>query len=308
MDLQANAGEQRMVKIPDEKPMTMMDHLSELAKRLKVILIALAFTSSIGFLPDDLQGYTDPLHQYRPLASLMMQRMKHDFLPSAATLIASGLVDTLFVYMYITVLIGIVLASPVIAYELYAYVKPALYPNERKYILWFTGSFVGLFVLGLGMAYFLVIPITFQILVWFIKSGGALPLIGIKDFYTWILTLLLASGIFYTIPVFVVLLVQFGIIPARLLSGKGKLAVYLGLWMFIWIFGPDPTPFTATVIMVPFAAIFEVAAFAARRIEKSRRSEFELFADKPVHTKCRWCGELMEPQVAFCPSCGKSQV
>jgi sec-independent protein translocase protein TatC len=297
-----------MAKSPDEKPMTMMDHLSELVKRLKVILIVFAFTCSIGFLPADLQGYTDPLHKYRPLASLLMQRMKHDFLPSNATLIASGLVDTLFVYMYLTVLIGIVLASPVIAYEIYAYVKPALYPHERKYLLWFTGSFVGLFVLGLAMAYFLVIPITFQILVWFITSGGALPLIGIKDFYTWILTLLLASGVFYTVPVFVVLLVQFGIIPAKLLSGKGKLAVYLGLWLFIFIFGPDPTPFTATVIMVPFAAIFEVAAVAARRIEKYRRSEFEMFTQKPVYTKCRWCGELMEPQIAFCPSCRKSQL
>jgi sec-independent protein translocase protein TatC len=308
MDLEFNTGEKGMAKIPDEKPMTMMDHLSELVGRLKVILITLALTCSVGFLPADIQGYSDPLHRYRPIASLLMQKMRHDFLPSNATLIASGLVDTLFVYMYVTVLIGIVLASPVIAYELYAYVKPALYPNERKYLVWFTASFVGLFVLGLGMAYFLVIPITFQILVWFITSGGALPLIGIKDFYNWILTLLLASGFFYTVPVFIVLLVQFGIIPSKLLSGKGKLAVYLGLWLGIFIFGPDPTPFTATVIMVPFAAIFEVAAVAARRIEKSRRSEFEIFARKPVYTKCRFCGELMEPQIAFCPSCKRSQV
>jgi len=237
-----------------------------------------------------------------------MQRMKHDFLPANATLIASGLVDTLFVYVYLTFLIGIVLASPLIAYEVYAYVKPALYPHERKYITWFTASFVALFVLGLAMAYFIVIPITFQILVWFITSGGALPFIGIQDFYNWILTLLLASGFFYTIPVFMVLLVQFGIVPAKLLSGKGRLAVHLGLWMLIWIFGPDPTPFTATVIMVPFALIFEVAGFASRRIEKTRRSEFELFSRKPVYTKCRFCGSLMEPQLAFCPSCKKSQV
>ena len=180
-----------MANISGEKPMTMMDHLSELAGRVKVIVIVLALTCSIGFLPADLQGFSDPLHQYKPFASLLMQRMKHDFLPHNAVLIASGLVDTLFVYVYVTFLIGIVLASPVIAYELYAYVKPALYPKERKYLLWFTGSFVGLFILGLVMAYFLVIPITFQILVWFISSSGALPLIGIKDFYNWILTLLL---------------------------------------------------------------------------------------------------------------------
>ena len=290
--------------------MTTMEHLSELASRLKIVIIVLAFTCSLGFLPASMQGYTDPLHRYQPVASLLMQRMKHDLLPSNAVLIASGLVDTLFVYMYLTILIGVVLASPVIAYEVYAYVKPALYPNERRYLLWFTGSFVGLFALGLVMAYFLVIPVTFQILVWFITSGGALPLIGIKDFYTWIIVLMLASGFFYTVPVFIVLLVQFGIIPPNLLSGKGKLALYLGTWLFLWIVTPDPTPFTATVIMAPFVAIFEVATIAAKRGEKNRRERLGAIYGPPKtqlgKVACKFCGGNVTS--SFCSVCGKSQI
>jgi len=294
---------------PDsEKIGTIWEHLSELTKRLKIIIIVLAVTCSIGFLPSDLQGYSDPLHQYRPLVSIMMQKMKHDFLPSGATLIASGLVDTLFVYMYLTLLIGVVLASPVIAYEIYAYVKPALYPNERKYISWFMGSFVGLFTLGLVIAYVVIIPITFQILVWFITNGGAVPFIGIKDFYNWIFTLLLASGIFYTIPVFIVLLVQFGIISTKVLSGKTKIAIYIALEMIIWTFGPDPTPITATIIMVPFAAIFEIAAYAARRIERNRPTT-DPYAPPRIQlgaVACRFCGGNVFS--SFCVACGKSQV
>jgi Sec-independent protein secretion pathway component TatC len=156
----------------------------------------------------------------------------------------------------------------------------------------------------------LIIPITFEILVWFINSGGALPLIGIKDFYTWIIVLMLASGFFYTVPVFIVLLVQFGIIPSKLLSGKGKLAVYLGTWMIIWIFGPDPTPFTATVIMVPFAAIFEVAAIAARRVEKSRQEKVAGMYGPPNiqfgKVACKFCGGNVSS--SFCSACGKSQI
>jgi len=258
-------------------------------------------------MPTTLRGFID-LHSYTPIASLLMQRMKHDFLPSGVILIASGLVDTIFVYMYVSLLIGLVLASPVVAYEIYAYLKPALYPQERKYILRFTGAFIGLFVVGLAVAYFLIIPVTFQIFVWFILSAGAAPLISIKDFYNWILTLLLLSGSFYTVPLVVVLLVQFGIIPAKILSGKTKLAVYLGLWSFIFVVDQDPTPFTATVIMIPFVAIFEVAAFVARRIESSRRNAYQIFSQKPVYTKCRYCGELMEQELAFCPSCRKSQI
>jgi len=290
--------------------MTLMGHLSELLNRLKIVLIALGLACSIGFFPSDAGGYTDPLHQYKPLVSLMMQRMKQDFLPSNATLIAGGLVDTLFVYMYLSLLIGVVLASPIIAYEVYAYVTPALYPNEKKHLGQFIGSFVGLFVLGLAMAYFLIIPITFKILIWFITSAGAVPFIAIKDFYNWVITLFLATGIFYTIPVFVVLLVQFGIIPASALSGKGKIMAYIVLFMVIFIFGPDPTPLTATIIMIPFSLIFEVAAYAARRIERGRLRDTNQPPTSPLaplSAACKYCGGSIANS-PFCSVCGKSQI
>jgi len=298
-------------EVHEAKPMKIMEHLTELANRLKIVIIVFAVTSSIGFLPADPQGYSDPLHGYRPLVSLLMQRMKHDFLPSNATLIASGLVDTLFVYMYLTLLIGLVLASPVIGYEIYSYIEPALYPNERKNLLWFLVSFIGLFTLGLAMAYFLIIPITFQILVWFITSAGAAPFIGIKDFYNWILTLLSVSGIFYTVPLFLVLLVQFRVFSAKVISGKMKIAIYLGFWMLIWTFGPDPTPATATIIMVPFAVIFEVALFAARRIERNRPTTTD--ASPSLRTRlntarCKFCSSALVSHSSFCPVCSKSQL
>jgi sec-independent protein translocase protein TatC len=294
--------------------MTIWDHIGEFAKRLKVMIIAFALASIIGFLPADLQGFSDPIHGgYRPLVSLLMLRMRHDFLPSNATLIASGLVDTLFVYMYLTLLIATVLSSPVIGYELYAFLKPALYANERKYLLRFMGSFVGLFVLGLAIAYYVIIPITFQILVWFIVSGGAVPFIGIKDFYNWILVLLSASGIFYTVPVFMVLLVQFGVFSAKVISGRTKIFVYFGLFMIIWTFGPDPTPITSTIIMVPFALIFEVALYVARGIDRNRAKTSTMDNAPSLRTRlntvrCKFCNNPMASGSSFCPSCNKSQI
>jgi sec-independent protein translocase protein TatC len=276
------------------------------------MIIVFAAASSIGFLPANLQEISS-FRSYTPLVSLLMQKMKHDFLPSNATLIASGLVDTLFVYMYLTLLIGLVISSPVFAYEIYAYIKPALYPNERKYLLWFMLSFVGLFILGLAMAYFLIIPITFQILIWFIVSGGAAPFIGIKDFYNWILTLLAVSGIFYTVPVFVVLLVQFKIFSAKVISGKTKIFLYLGLWMLIWTFGPDPTPVLATIMVLPFAAVFEVALFVAKRIERNRPTKSVIDTSPSLRerlntVRCKFCSSNMTSGTAFCSVCGKSQL
>jgi len=292
------------------KAMTVWEHVTELANRVKVMVIALLVTCSIGFLPTDPRGFLDPINHYQPIVSLMMLKIRHDFLPSGATLIASGLVDTIFVYMYLTLLIGVILASPIIAYEIYAYIRPALYVHERKYLLTFTGSFVGLFIVGVLMAYFLIIPITFKILIWFITSGGAVPFIGIRDFYYWILTLMLASGIFYTVPVFIVLLVQFGIIPAQYLSGKRKIMVYVTLLIILTIITPDPTPITATIIMIPFVAIFEGAALAARRIEKGRREKmgetYGLPKTQLGGVTCKFCGGSVSS--SFCTVCGKSQI
>jgi sec-independent protein translocase protein TatC len=276
------------------------------------MVVVFALTSSIGFLPASMQDLSN-FRAYTPLVALLMQKMKHDFLPSNAILIASGLVDTLFVYMYLTLLIGLVLASPVFAYEIYAYVKPALYQDEKKALLWFMFAFVGLFALGLAMAYFLIIPVTFQILIWFITSGGAAPFIGIKDFYNWILALLGGSGVFYTVPVFVVLLVQFRVFSAKLISGKIKIGVYLGLWLLIWTFAPDPTPVLATIMVLPFAVIFEVALFVARRIERNRPIGSTIDSSSSLRTRlntvrCRFCSGTLASDSSFCPVCGKSQL
>ncbi len=298
-----------MPQSSEQRSMTMWEHLNELANRLKVIVIALLLASSISFLPADPKGFLDPINHYQPIISLIMLKIKRDFLPSGATLIASGLVDTIFVYMYLTILIGIVLAAPIIAYELYAYIRPALYPHERKYLVTFTGSFIGLFILGLLIAYFLIIPITFKILIWFITSGGAVPFIGIRDFYYWILTILLASGLFYTVPVLIVLLVQFGIIPAKFVSGKRKM-IYVALLIILTIITPDPTPITATIIMIPFIIIFEGAAYASKRIDEGRlKSTPGSYggAKYPLGSvACKFCGGNVSS--SFCSVCGKSQI
>jgi len=298
---------ERVQKLPEVQEKPISEHLMELANRLKIVVIALLVTCSVGFLPSDPRGFLDPINNYHPIISLMMLKIRHDFLPAGATLIASGLVDTIFVYMYLTLLIGVVLSSPIIAYELYMYIKPALYPHERKHLLAYTGSFIGLFVLGLIMAYFLIIPLTFKILVWFINSGGAVPFIGIRDFYNWVLTLLLASGIFYTLPVFIVMLVQYGIIPAQSLAGKKKLMIYFALFIILNIITPDPTPITATIILIPFIVIFEVAALAAKRIDEGRKKAGYPYGPLKVGVAvCKFCGGNVFS--SFCTVCKRSQI
>ncbi|MEM3516781.1 MAG: twin-arginine translocase subunit TatC, partial [Candidatus Bathyarchaeia archaeon] len=165
----------------EEKKMTFMEHTVELFQRLKIIFIAV-FGSGIfvGFFPLDATkffagffGFWPSNVEYTPLVSLIFERLKRDLLPKEASLMAGSFLDTAYVYLMISILIGVVLSSPIIAYELYKFFNPALYPHERKLAAKIILSFIGLFFMGGFLAYKAILPITFKILMWFIKSAGA---------------------------------------------------------------------------------------------------------------------------------------
>ena len=289
------------------------DHIDELVRRFKVVLIAVIIAVSVGWLPTSLAGITNPIGGYQPLLSLVMLRVKADFLPKQATLIAGGLGDTVFIMAYLSIIIGLLLASPVIFYEVVAFVKPALYENEKKVLGYYIGSFVGLLALGAAMAYFLIIPISFRILIYFTMQGGAVPFIFIKDFYNWIFTLFVICGVFYTIPVFLVLLVHVGVLPIKFLKGKNKIIAYVIILMVFWIFGPDPTPVTGLIMLAPFVFVFETATFFARRIDRTRkRRKEEANGTTPIapsfifKSACRYCNSPIEQGAVFCPGCKRS--
>ena len=214
---------------PKKWALSFWGHVNELVRRLKVVFVTLVVTITIGWLPTSIAGVTHPFGSYQPLLSLVMLRIKADFLPRQATLIAGGMADTVFVMAYLSIIIGLLLASPVIFYEVVAFVKPALYDNEKRVLGYYLGSFIGTLALGATMAYFLVIPVSFRILIYFTLQGGSMPLFFIKDFYNWIFTLFVICGVFYTIPVFIVMLVQVGVFPMKFLRGRNKIFL---TWQF----------------------------------------------------------------------------
>ncbi len=290
------------------------NHVDELVRRFKVILIAVIITVSIGWLPTSIAGLTNPIGGYQPLLSLAMLRIKTDFLPKQATLIAGGLGDTVFIMAYLSIIVGLLLASPVIFYEVVAFVKPALYENEKKVLGYYLGSFIGLLTLGAAMAYFLIVPISFRILIYFTMQGGSVPFIFIKDFYNWIFTLFVICGVFYTVPVFVVMLVHVGVLPMKFLRGRNKIIAYVIILVAFWIFGPDPTPLTGLIMLAPFVLVFETATFFAGRLDNQRKQRKQAAANGTTivrqnyfsKSSCRYCNLQIDYTTVFCPGCKRS--
>ena len=163
------------------------------------------------------------------------------------------------------------------------------------------------------MAYFLIIPISFRILIYFTLQGGSMPFIFIKDFYNCIFTLFVICGVFYTIPVFIVMLVHVGILPVKFLRGRNKLIAYVVILMVFWIFGPDPTPVTGLIMLAPFVFVFETATFFAGRLDRARRRRKEaeangtpLIRNYVSKSACRYCNSPIEQGAVFCPECNRS--
>ena len=297
--------------------MSFREHIDELTRRFKIVLLTLIITIAVGWIPTSVAGLTNPLGTYQPMLSLVMLRLKVVFLPKQATLIAGGMADTIFVMTYLSIIIGVLLASPVIFYEILAFIKPALYDNEKKVLGYYLGSFIGLLALGALMAYFIVIPICFRILIYFTIQGGATPFIFIKDFYNWVYTIFVICGIFYTVPIFIVMLVHVGVFPMKWLRGRNKFVAYLAMLLIIWVFGPDPTPITGLIMLTPFIVVFEIATFFAGRIDKERKKRSETPSYKtyekpktgliPLPIKaCKFCKIPLQDSMAFCPNCQRS--
>ncbi len=257
--------------------MSIWEHLDELLSRLRIILLSVVLSGLlVGFFPTNLDEIlrsfdfsSSTILSYTPLISIIMNRMKRDLLPSSVQLIAGGLMDTAYIYLIMSFLIGALVSSPLIAYELYAFFNPALLSSEKKWLGRFIFSFITLLVFGITLGYTLILPITFRIILWFISSAGALPLINIKDFYMMVITLIVGSGFLYTVPIFLVILAQKGIITSEHLTSNRKL-FYVGFLVVIAVITPDPTIITDVIIMVPFIVVFELAIFFAKRVEKPR--------------------------------------
>lgn len=257
-----------MAKVPDTtRELTFWDHIVELSLRLRIILYAIVIaTVLVAAFPMHID-FSNPLASYT-FVTVFLKQIKVDLLPKSADLIAYDPLDPVWAYMEVAFILGIVISMPVIAYELYKFVNPALYVGERKFVVSFILSFTALFISGVVIAYYVVIPITFWVLWLQVFTGGiTIPLISIKQFLTTVFLMLIITGFMFTIPIYFVLLVRQGLVKSDVLAKRRKI-VYGGGFILAMVLTPDPTPITAAIICVPLFITIEIAIQIAKHYEK----------------------------------------
>ena len=296
----------------DASATPMWDHISELASRLKVVLYSLFITTAIYMVfPANANFLHDPFGFYDPLIALVLRQITKDVLPSGVQLIAGEFTAPLEIYLVASLLLGIATSAPIIAYEVYRYVDPALYPEERGAIYPFVTSFTVLFVVGAVFGYKILAPFMLWAMIPFFKLTNAVAIIYVSDFYNLVFITTLTSGFSFTLPVFFVLLVKFGVIKTSFVTTRRRY-IYAALYVVTAIVTPDGGVIGDIALFVPMAILLELAVFFGKRVEKGQEARSPSLRSpetvaKPAYLKCKFCGGLLDQNSSFCATCGKSQ-
>ena len=283
------------------------DHLAELRQRLKVIFISLLVIVVIVFLlplnPSQLLSlnavyYTTPV-------SVFLQYVVGYTLPAGWVLIPLTVSAPLEILLIAAAVLGLAIDMPVITYEVYKFVDPALKPEERRMAYPVIASTTVLFIVGLAFGYFLLAKFVFIAMAPFYSAVGITPpyFIQATDFYTIVFLSVVFSGLAFTTPVFVYLLIRFGILPPDLFT-KNRVWIWVITYIVTALVTPDGGPVLDVILFVPVIFLLELGVFLGKRSVRGKGGT------PTTETKggivCPFCGATLERPVLFCTRCGRS--
>ena len=229
------------------KPMSLMDHLGELRVRLVRCCIAVG----LGFLA--CWAVVDPI--FNALVDPLLA-----VLPKGSHAIYTTLPEGFFTRMYIAFVAGVFVASPVIFYQVWSFIAPGLYEEEKRYIIPVAVLSALFFMAGGAFCYFVVFPYAFSFFVSFAtESIVAMP--KVSDYLGFVLKLILAFGLIFEMPLFAFFLARMGLITATMMRKARRYAI-LAIFVVAAILTP-PDVVSQLLMACPMLVLYELSILVA---------------------------------------------
>jgi sec-independent protein translocase protein TatC len=288
-----------------EKVLPLWDHINELSRRIRVWIYAFVI-STLFFLifpANPLSFFQNPLQAYSPLITAVIKGIRERLLPPQYTLIGGTVTSPLEIIVVGAAVFGFATSVPVLAYEIYKFVDPAIKPTERQSLYPFVAAFSVLFISGALFAFFVLLPFVFLFSLPFFSAVGFSTFVYADDFFNLIFFVLIASGFAFTIPAIFVLLVKLHVMGTSALR-KNRKYVWAATLIATALASPDGGPLADIALFVPMIILIEGAMWFAKRYEKDDVAGVRFAGE----TKCTYCGGHMDPGGVFCGLCGKARL
>jgi sec-independent protein translocase protein TatC len=173
-----------------------------------------------------------------------------------------------FAYFGTVLAAGLVIGSPAVVYQIWAFVQPGLYPDEKKGLRFASVFATGFFVTGIAFGYFILSPLALQFFAQFTVSDAILNEFDITRYFSLLLTWSFGAGLLFELPVVVVVLARLGIVTETMLRTGRRYALVIVL-VVAAIFTP-PDPLSQVILAVPLMLLYELSIVLTRTIERKR--------------------------------------
>ena len=241
----------------DRMPLTA--HLEELRRKLII--------SGVAWLVAFLACYTYSEKLFDLIAGPVRQA-----LPKGTALVFITATEPFFTYLKIGALAGLLVALPVIFWQIWSFIAPGLYQNEKRYIIPFVLVSTLCFVGGAFFGYRFVFPMAFKVLIEFGTGSGELnAMLSMGSYLSLSSKLLLAFGLVFELPVVIFFLARMGLVDYKMLARNRKFALLAAFVVGAVLTPPDV--FSQTALALPFIVLYEIGIIVARIFGKRREVE-----------------------------------
>jgi sec-independent protein translocase protein TatC len=266
----------------DYAEMSFLEHLEEFRWHIIRSALAIMVLAVVAFVMKDLIFSTIILKPRTPdfWTNRMFEQLG-DYVGSEALkinqnpleLISIKMAGQFMTHIWVSIIAGFIIASPVVFYEFWRFIKPALYDNEKKYAggaVFFTSV---LFMMGVLFGYFLIVPLSVHFLGTYNVSGEVTNQINLRSYIGSVTSISLATGVVFLIPIFSYFLSKVGILTPQFMKTYRKHAYVVMLLLSAVITPPDV--FSQIMVCFPLIFLYEISIFISKRVVKKREKELD---------------------------------